>query len=187
MRIFCVLFFALCFSVPVFGQVPDVGPVVVVSGPDGVVTKPLPVDAASISVLIDAAPNASLPAVDAGVSLVDAAPATISTPPKSIQTPEDATAAVDFMVEAGRLGAWPLFSGMLILFLIWFADKVFQVKKRVPKRVVPWIAAGLGILGSVGVMLITGLPVASAIIQGFLSGATSVGLWEMLFKNRPPV
>jgi hypothetical protein len=80
---------------------------------------------------------------------------------------------------------WPLAVGLGISLAVYIANR-FGLQNKVGAKYVPWIAAGLGILSSIGVQLATGIPWEEAIGKGFTAGATSVGLWEMILKNLLP-
>lgn len=142
-----------------------------ISGPDAVVVQDAGVADAAVQ---DAAVAEPLPE-----------------PPTNIESIEDAAESLDFLVAAARNGSWPLFAGVLVLLLIFLLDRLVAIKTRVPKKAVPWLAAALGVASSVAAALVSGdLPLAQALLQGFLGGATSVGLWEMFFqkwKSRPTV
>jgi hypothetical protein len=68
---------------------------------------------------------------------------------------------------------------MLLIFVL---DKIVKLKDRLPKTAVPWVAAALGIVGSIAAQLTTGLPWGQALLQGFTAGVVAVGLWELIFK-----
>jgi len=144
--------------------VPDVGPTADVVAP------------------ADAGPTADVPAdKDAGVTDV-AEPEPTPEPPKP---PEDLTEALETggaMIEAAKNGNWVLFSGLLIMLLIFILDKVVKLKEKVSAAAVPWVAAALGIASSIAVQLVSGIPWGQALFQGFTAGATAVGLWELLGK-----
>jgi outer membrane biosynthesis protein TonB len=102
-----------------------------------------------------------------------------------MEQPEDAVEAikdVGVLVEAARNGNWVLFTGILIMLLIFVLDKIVKLKDRLPANAVPWVAASLGILGSIAAQLTTGIPWGQALLQGFTAGVAAVGLWELVFK-----
>lgn len=90
---------------------------------------------------------------------------------------------VGLLVEAAKNGNWVLFAGILILLLIFLLDKVVKLKERVPSKAIPWVAAALGIVASIGAQLTTSIPWGQALVQGLLSGAVAVGLWELVFQH----
>jgi hypothetical protein len=81
--------------------------------------------------------------------------------------------------------AWSALAGAVILLLIWLAN-TFGLRNAVPPKYIPWIAAGLGILSAIGTNLYAGAPWLDALFGGFTSGATSVGLYQMLFQQFLP-
>lgn len=105
--------------------------------------------------------------------------------PKQPETTEEAKETVNLIVKAFQMGAWPIGVGLIIMLLVWVANR-FGLKEKVGEKWVPWIAAGLGILSTVGIALATGSLVWwQALIQGFLSGASATGFWELVFKHIP--
>lgn len=103
-------------------------------------------------------------------------------PVKEPQTVAEAVDDASLLIEAAKSGDWVLFTGLLIMLLIFLLDKVIKLKEMLPDAAVPWVASGFGILGSVAVQLTTGIPWGQALLQGFTAGVTAVGLWELLFK-----
>lgn len=80
---------------------------------------------------------------------------------------------------------WPLAVGIGISIAVYFANR-FGLQNKVPAKYVPLVAAGLGIISSIGVQLTTGISWEEAIGKGFTAGASAVGLWEMILKNMLP-
>lgn len=114
---------------------------------------------------------------------VSPAPAVEPTAPPPPVTVEDAAESVSFLVDAAKGGKWSLFVGVLLTLLVWVLDRLVKLKDRVGSKALPWVAAGLGILTTMGISLSSGLPLAEGLVQGFMTGATSVGLWELVFKH----
>jgi hypothetical protein len=102
-------------------------------------------------------------------------------PMEEPETVVEAIKDVGLLVEAARNGNWILFTGILIMLLIFVLDKIVKLKDRLPKTAVPWVAAALGIVGSIAAQLTTGLPWGQALLQGFTAGVVAVGLWELIF------
>lgn len=80
---------------------------------------------------------------------------------------------------------WPVVTGMVIVLVVYVANR-FGLKDEVGKSLVPWIAASLGIALSIGVQLADGVEWQTALSQGFMAGASAVGLWEMVLKHVLP-
>ena len=136
----------------------------------------------------DAAPVAVAGTPDSGAikGTVDAATPAPAPAPVAPAPPEDIGGAAEnlnFLVQAAKGGHWGLFLGVLLTLLVWLLDKFIGVKKRVGKAALPWVAAGLGIVSAGGISLASGLPVTEGVVQGFMTGASAVGLWELLFKH----
>lgn len=127
--------------------------------------------------------------VDAG--LVDVGPVDVgSANPQPVGPPHDppedigdALEDVNLLIEAAKNGWWGLFAGLLIMLLIFIADKLIGIKEKIGEAAVPWVAAVLGILGAIGAQLTTGVHWGLAILQGVTAGVSAVGLWEMVFKQ----
>lgn len=98
------------------------------------------------------------------------------------EVPEDIDEAVDAITDAFLSKNWILFAGLLLILLVHVANKI-GLKDRVGTAAVPWVAAGTGVAGSIGVALVEGVPVATAVMDGLLVGVTAIGGWEMLFKH----
>jgi len=165
------LFLALC---PATALSQDVGPSNVV------------VDPASMGEAALVLPEKALPVVGEEVPPNVESPASdpVPAPPEKVDTTEEAAQAVSTLLAAAESGQWALFAGVLVMLLVWFLNGVAKLKEHIPKKAVPWVAAVLGILGSVAAALISGdIPLTQALVQGFLGGATSVGLWEMFLQN----
>jgi len=80
---------------------------------------------------------------------------------------------------------WPLAAGLLIVFVVYGANRL-GLQEKVGPKFIPWVAVGLGILSAVGAQLLTGISWEEAIGKGFAAGATATGLWEMLLKHLLP-
>lgn len=52
-----------------------------------------------------------------------------------------------------------------------------------PAWVRPWIAAGLGVAGSIVAVLIAGGDWPSALVTGFVTGSAASGLWSLVAKH----
>ena len=133
--------------------------------------------------------DAQLEAVQDGITKVQeivkeevAAQATV-TPLTEIKTPEEAQAAVSMMVTAIKSSDWLVVLGFALMLLIYLADKVFNIKAYIPSDVIPWVAAGTGILTTVAIAFATGAPVG---FSGILMGASAVGFWELTKLFRLP-
>jgi hypothetical protein len=106
---------------------------------------------------------------------------------------EDAIAMVSAMVEAFKGGNIGLGIGLLLMLLVWLLRSLkipfvnTTILAKVPPKATPWVAATLGIVGSIGVELMAGqLHWGMAIVNGIFIGATTVGLWEMIGKKFLP-
>ncbi len=96
--------------------------------------------------------------------------------------PEEAILLIEQLVKAAQAGQWQLFVGLLLTLIVWILRK-FNIIKFVPSKAVPWVAAAIGMVGYLGVSLASGLALLPAILQGILVGAAAVGLWEMIGQH----
>jgi len=146
----------------------------------------------------DAKVEAKAPEVKAAeaapAEAAEAAPAPAAKPvlkvaeePKAATTdlpddPEEAILLIEQLVKAAQAGQWQLFVGLLLTLIVWILRK-FNILNFLPSKAVPWVAAAIGMLGYLGVSLASGLALLPAILQGLLVGAAAVGLWEMLGQH----
>jgi len=101
------------------------------------------------------------------------------------EDPEEVILLVEQLINAAKGGNWQLFVGLLLTLIVWVLRK-FNVISFLPDKAVPWVSAAIGMVGYMGVALASGLDLTTALIQGFLTGAAAVGLWEMLGKHTLP-
>ena len=99
------------------------------------------------------------------------------------ETIEDAAKLLDKIVAAAQGGHWSLFAGLLVMFLVFILDRIINLKSKVGNKAMPWVSAGFGVAAAIGLALASGLDVGTALIQGFLVGATGTGLWELVFQH----
>ena len=135
---------------------------------------------ASVEVAPDAGPS-SAPVVAA-----DGGPADATAAPAVPTTAKEAADGINIFVAAAKGGHWSLALGILLTLLVWFLDRILKLKDRVGSKALPWVAAGLGIMATMGISLASGLPLGEGLVQGFMTGATAVGLWELLYKHVMP-
>jgi hypothetical protein len=139
---------------------PEAAEAVGVKAPEGIVGMPNPEDVPPVATAKeDAAADPAVP-----------------------EDPKEVAENVTFMIRAAKNGQWALFAGFLILLLIWGANKA-GLKEKVGAKALPWICVALGVLSSIGVMLVSGIAVDEAIVAGIMAGLTATGGWELLFKH----
>ncbi len=98
------------------------------------------------------------------------------------ETAEEAGQALEAFLLAAQEGHWAIFAGLALMLVIWILRR-FHILAKMPAKVVPWLAAVLGIAGYIAVGLSQGMIWYTAVGQGFLTGASAVGLWELIFKH----
>lgn len=112
---------------------------------------------------------------------VTATPA-VAAPTEVPETDAEVGGAVSLLIDAIQNGNWSILVGALILLLIWLVRKMGWLD-MLPKNAIPWVSAGIGVVGYVGIALASGLPWKEALGNGFAAGIEAVGLWELLFKR----
>jgi hypothetical protein len=81
---------------------------------------------------------------------------------------------------------WPVVAGTVISFLVYVANR-YGLKDKIGAKYVPWVAAGLGILSSIGTQLLSGgSNWQNSVSQGLAAGLAATGLWELILKNVLP-
>jgi len=68
----------------------------------------------------------------------------------------------------------------LLLMLVTFV--IGLLKKNIPPKYLPWIAAGIGVATNIASAIIGGVDWAKAVTVGLFQGAAAAGLWSMVGK-----
>lgn len=118
-----------------------------------------------------AAPAAPAPAVNTA-----AAPADTTAAPEDVIT-KDPTTFFTNLVEAVQSKRWSPVIGSVLLVLVWAIRKFLW--KKLPKKVVPWVALGVGAVATVGLGMVGGVTWWKALISGLVSGSQAIALWEL--------
>ena len=95
---------------------------------------------------------------------------------------EEAVEEAFALVEAIKSKNWPLAVGLILMLLVFAANK-FGLKKIVGPKALPWVAMVLAVFGTVGTGLIAGLGWAESLMQGVMAGVVAIGGWELLLKH----
>ena len=100
----------------------------------------------------------------------------------------DVVAVVQAIIDAGKNGQWSLLVGGILMLLIFLMTQFkfmgATAMSKLPKSAIPWVAAGVGIVGSIAAELIAGeLVWYLAVPNGIMIGAGAVGLWELIGKH----
>lgn len=98
------------------------------------------------------------------------------------ETPTEAQETFRLLIEAYKEGQWPVLSGLVIMLVI-FAFNKLGLEGKINKNYIPWVSVALGVLSTVGMSLIAGISVETAILQGFTTGTAAIGFWELIFKH----
>lgn len=103
--------------------------------------------------------------------------------PLEIDSDEEAVESLKALYEAIQQNQWGLVVALALALLI-YGLRRFDLLSKVPEMMVPWVMAGVGIVGYVAAALAApGASWLDAITGGFLTGAAAAGLWEMVFKQ----
>ena len=94
---------------------------------------------------------------------------------------DEATAAVKTLLDY-QGGNWGVLVAALLTLAIFLVRKLGLLTK-VPKKALPWIAAGVAMLGDFIAAVVAGTAVPDALLQGLMLGAAAVGFWEMALKH----
>ena len=102
--------------------------------------------------------------------------------PAEPETASEAWAIGKMMIEAFKSKNWGLAVGLLLMLLVFVLRKT-PLLAKVPTKAMPWVAAALGVVGTVSTGLASGVLWYEALIHGVFLGAAATGLWEMVFKH----
>jgi len=94
---------------------------------------------------------------------------------------EEATAAVKTLLDY-QSGGWGALVAALLTLIIFVVRKTGALNK-LPKEALPWVAAGVAMVGDVVAAVVAGTAVPDALLQGLMLGAAAVGFWEMALKH----
>ena len=102
---------------------------------------------------------------------------------------DDPLSWVNGIFVAAKAGNWSLVTGFGLLFLTLVLDKVVSsaLKKKIPRKYMPWIAVGLGVLAQTGLSLATGHDWVYSISGGIVAGLIASGGYSTVGKHLPLV
>lgn len=112
---------------------------------------------------------------DAPPTATPAAPAPAAAPEDIIT--KDPTSFFTNLVEAVQSKRWSPVIGSVLLALVWALRKFLW--KKLPKKLVPWIAVGVGVVGTMGLTMLGNVIWWKALISGLVSGGQAIALWEL--------
>ena len=146
----------------------------------------VPVEAPAVEAPADKADEAEAPAdkadeAEAPADKAEEAPAEEPEAPSADQI-EATTESVSLLVDALQSKNWALAIGILLSLLVAFANR-FGLKDKVGGKAVPWVTAGVAVLGAIGAALMAGVSIVEASSQGLVAGVAAIGGWEMVLKH----
>jgi hypothetical protein len=152
-----------------------------------------PVEAAPVEPVVagEPAPAGAAPApviivTDDVVVLEDTPPAGEVTPavesvPGAPTTDAEALAMIKAFLDAFKEGKVSFGIGLTLTLLVYVVNRL-ALKDTLPQASVPYLAFGVGVAGAVGLGLVSGVPLASAILTGITAGLAAVAAWETMSK-----
>lgn len=147
---------------------------------------------AAAPVIVPAAAPAAAPAVDtkdtadvkADVSKKTEAKADEKADEKAAVAPtvnpEDPGAILKLILQAVKEARWAWLAGLILMLLTFLFNKILQDK--IPKKVLPWVAIGLGVATNVAMSFASGMHWLEAIGNGVTLGLTAAGGWSAIGK-----
>ena len=102
--------------------------------------------------------------------------------PKVAEDYNQAVEQITVLVKAIQSKNWPVVAGIILMLLVFVANK-FGLKDKVGAKAIPWVSLAIGVFATSGMALASGVAVTEALIQGLSAGLAAVGSWETLFKH----
>lgn len=129
-----------------------------------------------------AAPDAAQAPTAAAASVAGPAPASAAAPASlPAADPNDPGGIFNLIVQAIRESRWAWLVGLLFMLATWAVNRLF--KERIPKKVLPWVAIGLGVGSNIALCLAGGMAWYEAIGQGISLGMAASGGWSAFGKH----
>jgi hypothetical protein len=101
----------------------------------------------------------------------------------TIETDDQAAEAMQALLDAAKGGQWSAAAALLLMLLV-YAGRKLKVTDKLKAEHVPWATAGLGMAGYMAAaMLANAASLTDALMGGFMTGASAVGLWELLGRR----
>lgn len=95
--------------------------------------------------------------------------------------PDDPGAMLKFILQAIKEARWAWLVGLVFMLLTFLFNKI--LKDRIPKKVLPWIAIGLGVATNVAMSFASGMHWLEAIGNGITLGLAAAGGWSAIGKS----
>jgi hypothetical protein len=122
-----------------------------------------------------------VPAVEAPAVEAKEVPAVKA--PAVVKTEGEAASVTRQLLDAARGGRWAAVMACGIMLVVFVVNRVPAISERLGAKAKPWLAAATGIAGYIAAALMVDTSLVDAISGGFMTGASAVGLWEMVFKH----
>jgi hypothetical protein len=88
------------------------------------------------------------------------------------------------LIDAAQGGEWGLAIAFGLMIAIWVVRRFFL--KSVKASLLPWVAAGLGVLAGISAAVAGGVEWLPAIMQGVFTGTAASGLYSLVGKHLLP-
>lgn len=127
--------------------------------------------------------NSAVATTDAGV-IADVGKTVIAPTniPNNVQA-DNPVNLVKSIIEAARSGKWALLVGLAIMLITWLLNTI--LKSKIPSKILPWIAIGLGVISQSAFALAQGSGWVDAIIGGICMGLTAAGSYSAIGRWIP--
>jgi hypothetical protein len=102
--------------------------------------------------------------------------------PTEIKTDADMGEALGLAIDLATHGRWAMAVGLLLMILV-YAARRFNLLAMVPKKAIPWITMGLGLTTAIAIALMTENGWSQALFSGLGGAVGSIGLWELAGKH----
>ena len=103
--------------------------------------------------------------------------------PATIESDDQAAEAVQALLDAAKGGQWSAVAALVLMLLV-YAGRKLKVTDKLKAEYVPWATAGLGMAGYMAAaMLADAASLTDALMGGFMTGASAVGLWELIGRR----
>lgn len=143
--------------------------------------SPASVFSADCGIATPATAPAVIPATPAVAPTPASVPAPVAMAP-AIPTvdPEDPGTMLKYIIQAVKESRWAWFVGLLLMLATFIFNKI--LKDKIPRKVLPWVAIGLGVGSNVALSFAAGLYWLDAIGNGLSLGLAAAGGWSAVGK-----
>jgi hypothetical protein len=103
--------------------------------------------------------------------------------PVELDTNEEAVEAARDLYAAITDQNWAMIVAIGLTLLV-FGMRKFNLLSKIPTKAIPWVTAGLSMVGYVvAALMAPKAAIGPALLEGLAVGATAIGFWEMALKH----